>query len=905
MANFWRPEAFSRLTTVARAYWSRLRSQLGIERGHWVRRALWQRHPGYWKFQRSAELRRFKRFARRHSRGAGRRERSATFRVVSAIVRATTRPALLAGLWVVMLAALDHGLRRILSRLLSTPSATQGDMAGAAELKETLSRLLIAMNSLDWESYGNLLATAAQVSGILLGLHFATLGLLASTSYRDVPADIRALAVQEKTGTVYLRLVAFTGAVAVYLLLLLAIQVDPGATNALGMAFLSASAVLSFVPLGISSFRLFDAESLSAELVRRFRRAAADAAPKGLLWSDRSTQAHASNLAAEALDSLRDVAVLAATGRHAATSLRAIAERTLALLRWYGVAKGQIPPESLWFKHRPLHHSYLGGDHEALHHLRLTGSGALPTPSPDVMWVERRATQLVAFLLNHLIQRCEFTHAIAVIHSAESATENLLRVPQVEVPKLLQDLLLPYAPKTLGSPTATTPSSGEEESLYRLATVDALFAGPPRLVAAFGEVLRREPAELIDLAETAVRAGSGAPFGAPLPSPVQREVRTLRAQLALEKHVEGQLITPDWYVKGSCAAVWRRTLHEAFEKLLSLSETAFSSDTMQKLSSSPETLVAVIERGRETLAKLRYNLPQLTAAAERLRALYSWSAEESDELDVAAFGLRFDRLDDLLINWVCRVGPHLSRETPNPEVPDAFGMVVSILALEAFDAILENRSDRYTRIIPVLLELSLAAHDRALAEHASHHPESRLILAADPVVDVLEVSGYAYFVSRTDFHAPALWESTAQAWDGMLSRRPEARDLIGRILELADMRSRALQGSPREFTRINWRQRFHQRDHLAYSVSETGPAVGPGVLRAEPIDLFAAAQVRRFGLTADMRDVFIAAYLLARPEAAGLDTPRGATELLQQVERVRRYRASKDATDDGSIDPSE
>jgi hypothetical protein len=64
-------------------------------------------------------------------------------------------------------------------------------------------------------TYVSLLSTVAQISGIFLGLYFTAVGVVVSAVYSRVPGDVRALLVQEKTGNLYLRIVALLCAVAV------------------------------------------------------------------------------------------------------------------------------------------------------------------------------------------------------------------------------------------------------------------------------------------------------------------------------------------------------------------------------------------------------------------------------------------------------------------------------------------------------------------------------------------------------------------------------------------------------------------------------------------------------------------------------------------------------------------
>jgi hypothetical protein len=215
-----------------------------------------------------------------------------------------------------------------------------------------LQRLSGSLNSIKsdagaFTAFTTMLGTIAQVAGVFLGLYFATLSLLASSSYRDVPADLRAIVVEERAGSVYLKLVAFTCAVALCMLGLSSIGLHAGALSAVAVTILSVVSTLSFLPLGIRAFSFFDPGSLAVHLTERVERAALDATPRGYLWDDRSFQSHSQREAAHAMDILRSLVDVTAGTAHSARSMLTIGRRSLSTLRQYSRTKADIPPTTL------------------------------------------------------------------------------------------------------------------------------------------------------------------------------------------------------------------------------------------------------------------------------------------------------------------------------------------------------------------------------------------------------------------------------------------------------------------------------------------------------------------------------------------------------------------------------
>src|SRR5205823_1716866 len=102
-----------------------------------------------------------------------------------------------------------------------------------------------------------LLNTVVQIAGLFLTLYFTAISLIASTVYARVPGDVRTLAVDEKVGNVYIRLVAVLGALAILYVVggILGLQI--GVVGLVAVSALSIISLFSFLFLGKRTFNFF------------------------------------------------------------------------------------------------------------------------------------------------------------------------------------------------------------------------------------------------------------------------------------------------------------------------------------------------------------------------------------------------------------------------------------------------------------------------------------------------------------------------------------------------------------------------------------------------------------------------------------------------------------------------
>lgn len=255
--------------------------------GSWARRAVWQRLPSYWRLRSRIQHGRFLIRRRVYLTRREAHEKATTVSVGMEIVRAVIWPALGAAVFVGILAVSDN----LVDRWGVTVSWLDSWRANSGSDR--------------FSSLSTLYGTVVQIAGVFLGLYFATLSVLASTSYREVPADLRAVVVQERAGTFYLKLVAFTGAAALYNLGGMALGFDWGMLNAGATVVLAAISILSFVLLGLGAFTFFDPSALSVVLTGRIAEASRAATSAGYRWDDPSFQVRAQAEAEQAASTLR------------------------------------------------------------------------------------------------------------------------------------------------------------------------------------------------------------------------------------------------------------------------------------------------------------------------------------------------------------------------------------------------------------------------------------------------------------------------------------------------------------------------------------------------------------------------------------------------------------------------
>jgi hypothetical protein len=390
--------------------------------------------------------------------------------------------------------------------------------------------------------------------------------------------------------------------------------------------------------------------------------------------------------------------------------------------------------------------------------------------------------------------------------------------------------------------------------------------------------------------ETALRTGTAA-TGSPM-GPVLDFVESLRPGIDFERRAEGARVTPDWWLRHMVARRLYRTLDEAINK----ATTAIERDIVvpAEEAKDPVAVGILTSRGFEAIDKLRTHVPEIEATLARLADMRGarddlWPARVSGDV-IPRAGVLLDRCLDAH----ARSLPGLANLPPGDE-PDFFGQGYYTLVDQCFRSLVTEQSDRFVRFFPPMFQAGLMAFERVRAGLVSgqEDPERAAILISGPLVDLLDISGYALISG--EMGATTAWNTCRLTWDSYFDAREDATAIAGAIVSLMD--AREFPGIlPGDLLRTS---RWQQFGHFLRSKLRLRRDAEP--LRRRPVHPSHIVRVaaRPFGLDVSV-GLFIATYLAPRLPAGStlpLRAKRVADELAFQEERDNARAKGKSAED--------
>ena len=302
-------------------------------------------------------------------------ERSKTLGSVGQLVIASVGPLLLVGVGIALLEVIAFAARAI----TENPNHP----------------VLRPLDSASDDNVSAFVGTGVAVAATLLGLYYATVGVVASTIYREVSGEVRDLFVRERNGEIYIRSLVLTLAGGLVILVLRALGYYVAGLSLLAIAVLAVLTSVWLMVLGQRLFGFFDpsllGRTLSGRIVQAIR---VSSAPKSRDSDVRQRWAYYEAYTSLATY-LQIVKLIEGSSLRDARAPLAITRQLLAILSTYSAHKDAIPTDSSWWGRIPKHQNWLTIDSTRLDIAITTSVGFAPEEAPDYLWLEKDIARLL------------------------------------------------------------------------------------------------------------------------------------------------------------------------------------------------------------------------------------------------------------------------------------------------------------------------------------------------------------------------------------------------------------------------------------------------------------------------------------------------------------------------------
>jgi hypothetical protein len=848
-----------------------------------------QRFRRYWVWRQRREALEFKLYARLLDARRSVRERAASAGALGTIAR--TVLVSLAGA-IVLAVALE-----LLDRLVFQRASVLRTFLPNGFADRTARRFHGGAHAGELTLFG----TIAQIAGIFLGLYFAAVSGIAAAVYADVPGEVRLLLTREKLGNVYIKIVAFLGAFALVLSTAVVLGIGIGLASVAVVGVLSALSIFAFVILGLRAFYFFSPDTLAGyvinDVVPLFQ-----ASRRGRFGSkSRAIPYNYQRQAEDLLSTFRAVVSLSAT-RASVTerSLLRIVEGNLRLLYLYESLKGDIDSKSLWFKQRLEFPNWLTADHSSVEIALQTQTAIQGKPVSDRLWVERELQDVFRLVLKALLDRTDRAKAIEAFELVVSWTRLFGRQLAIE-----ETLAMCALAKGLIEENLASRSQGDR-SVESIALADCLATLPMQVVLGMSDRLRPLTADAF------VKATSGvdplSPLSGAWPTEVVEQREYIAERLGNERLVERKRLTADWYISQVLALSMSRFFARVVPRLLAELETLPTMATARLDQGQTILAAAIVQRGLESCQKFSVHLGEFSDSLERIAALRKAGDIPWVETDWEDAQRRVGEVRTQLLLLIARIAVEVSSLETGGEIPDFFGAAYAFLAEECFEDSVHGRADKFQRLYPAFFSASLSANERLNRQLADYDQRTQILFSTETLEDLLEISGYALL--KRELGEGQCWAVVKDLWDRYLANRDRTQ-FFTFLFAVLSYRGSVFGIKPRDIGRTSWRMAFQrylvEGGHVRSRYGGLADIDFDLDLNDEDVQIASPLlRVAGSGLTGQgAAQAFVVEYLLAWPEAQGLDLPRETQRFQGSLAFYNRDRVLEDLDADDDVPPPE
>ncbi len=728
----------------------------------------------------------------------------------------------------------------------------------------------VVTRRMDSTAYDQLLGTVTAITGVFIALYFTAVNTVVANVYSKMPSNIRSLIIQDRVGNVYVRAATFLTALSAILLAVHALGTPPFHLAPVVVIILLCFAIFAFTKLGERAFYLADPTLLAGIIAPNFFKWARRSSMKGWWWRSKDLQNTNSINGRRALNALSALVKVSSNQSHLqGDSYPRLINKTSLILINYLSMKYQIPTNSGWFGQKYLHKQWYLVESTELEMASQTDSSLRPNEVPDEFWVESSLLQSVLEAVGVSSTNISYEQLYSKLSMLPSVMDAMGQSWSAEEGERWCNKI---TEKLIGGLVDNPPDPLYVKSASVNGVIDTLASLPLSLEIGFAKAV--DTLDIPDIKNAVMGLDLStpqAPYSLKLPRRAIVTLEQIQKSILFEQRVNPEkTITPSWYTTELVLNSIDWSLFDQWKVLMKLIDSWYVKNG-DKLVASDLNIAASAVYGRalELSWKLDRHIIDLRAKVEELQKnrlldleIPPWKWEDLQK-EVKAFRLK-------VIERIAKSIPKLMPDEPTPDLPDYFGAAVHRTGEACFQALEDDDIELFKKLFVPYFGGILETANKIRPQVIDWDPKTAVTWFSEPIIDLFEISGYAYIFSEL-YGKPEYWVECTRIWDTYLSEDPASK--LQFLAGISAHHQRLFALTPRATLRTS-RQFALERRLGALPRQPRDQNMHPF---DEPAVQHDSEFIKRIAPRGDMPmfvdsiDVFIVKYLMPLPEAKDLD----------------------------------
>ncbi|KAB2881547.1 hypothetical protein F9K33_00375 [bacterium] len=607
------------------------------------------------------------------------------------------------------------------------------------------------------------LSTVAGLSGVLLGLFFALLGTVASTTYSKAPSELRSLLMDEPIIVAYVRQSTFLAAISILVLVSISLRFTPQAFIIFFLTWNSLRLIFYLFQAVKFAFEFFNVAVLTRILIRKIGKEIRSVTLESKNWLDPSFQIHHRKQVSFYLRYLSDSVTLSVDVSSIKKTGGLEIEEIILGLRYYLGLKGRIPTDSKWFREKHVFTPFLPSNDPAKEISARTYAFPAPKVTKDIMWFEVEILNILFQYLDRTLEKKRIETFVQFGNYMKIVSEDCGQSGNVRAGKIVLQGLYNVMEKLIDSD-----HQRKEFSSDLLQSLDVFILCLESLVLKLLLRIQSATPDVFNGRIVQLTKNNATPYALDFFDDYIPVLEQLTSFIQFESKVEGKIITPKWYIVQLATAKYVEVVSESVNDAIKCL-FAFSDNIRNLLSGSVFVAESSFVRQRvlHVYWKIKSHLKTIKSQMEDFKKFkiqddVVWPADIFDQIIMEINS----RSRNTIVEMSKSLSPLVKLNLPET-IPDLFGQAYFSVSQEVFDRMSKNDSDCFEDIFRAFFDASMDF--KVILRESGNLQFYRQILVSQPIIELLRLSGlcfiYTDLIGNSTFR-----DSCINTWDNYLAK---------------------------------------------------------------------------------------------------------------------------------------
>lgn len=719
----------------------------------------------------------------------------------------------------------------------------------------------------DRDAIIELISIIASVTGVILALFYPLLATIASTAYAKVHSSIRNLLLSEENTQAYLRKLTFLTASSIIVLLFLSFGMKPGNLILSLIVIYSLTTLFGILKIGMGIYNFFEPSTLANISAKKLKKSINDVTVDSKYYFKEEIQIRSFSEMNQQIENLSLLLNLCIKDIELnESSFKSTFKILVDILNHYIRYKSKIPVNSIWFRQSLRNWSFFESDREIRRYFQQKNFIPFPAKEKDQFWFEDRIIYIISIGLNSTLEKGRVEILYDILYDPLSTIQNLSQslgsIAEIGTSEKLFSKLYENL-KLITQKGNQDKILNYEKQKYEIAIVDGFCCSILNfLFGIFEYITKFDSNKLRSEYNKLDWKNRNCIYSSDFIPELYESINEIYGNIESELYIEGERITPDWHFKQMLISDYLWIISEkipASVKLIDIYLLSLANHFNENKNPILSTFIAQISL--EIIAKIETKLDDIKPTLNDLKQL------KVNEHYIRYTFPNFDDIENLLLSYKSRCNKiiinnveTLSNLKWDNQFPDIFGFAYSNTLTHINNCFEENNFDAFSYFFASFMKSSLNSFENLSLESPQY-------ISYQPILHLLEISGYAYIYSKI-YNEPKYWIIVKEVWDKEFA--PTDKFIEEEINKIVECYTYYLNNIP-ERKRI-YNEKKDRNDTLVYVVEHLK-------IDANNIDDFFLTPIIKHPKSYNIAELFVEIYLFTFVEA------KNATKLLSNRDR--------------------